>query len=220
MLRSRRKLAVKILLPLVILLLGMSTASCVGFGAGQAGWSGVAVADGSLFFGSISGKLIALDISNGGSSWQETFEDSGSAGGFGCVPSATAVALYGTPAVSGELVYAGGYNGKIYALNITTGAVRWVYPREGGLGPIVGGAAASQGRVYFASTDGRVYALDAATGDFAWEFETGDKIWSTPAIDGDTIYIGSFDKKLYALNTDDGGKRWDFPPEGLLSPSR
>ncbi len=192
------------------MLLGVSTTNWVGFGAGQAGLAGVALGDGNMFFGSISGKLIALDIANGGPLWQETFEPLSSGGGFGCAAPATAVALYGTPAVSEGLVYGGGYNGKIYALNADTGALRWVYPREGNILSIVGGPAVSQGKVYFASTDGKVYALDAATGDFAWEFETGDKIWSTPAIDGNTLFIGSFDKKLYALNADEGGKKWEF----------
>ncbi len=218
MFRSRRKLAVKILLPLVILLLGMSTTSCVGFGAGQAGWSGVAVADGNLFFGSINGKLIALDISNGNLLWseEEIFKTSGSAGFLGCAPQAAAVAFYGTPAVGGELVYIGGYNGKIYAVNSSTRLSKDKYLDEDHPQPIIGGPVVAQGKVYIASSDGKLYALDATSLEEEWKFETGDKIWSTPAIDGDTVYIGSFDKKLYALSADEGGKRWEFTTGGAI----
>ena len=69
------------------------------------------------------------------------------------------------------------------------------------------------GRVYFGCSGGKVYALDAETNEKQWEFETGDKIWSTPAIDGDTLYTGSFDKKLYAIDTDTGEAKWEEPFE-------
>ena len=47
-------------------------------------------------------------------------------------------------------------------------------------------------------------------------FETGDKVWGTPYISGDTLYIGSFDKKLYALSSADGSTKWEFKTEGAI----
>ncbi len=126
------------------------------------------------------------------------------------------VAIYGTPAVSGDLVYIGGYNGKIYAFTTSSLATRWVYPREGNLEPIVGGLVVSQGKIYFGCSDSKVYALDAATGDKLWEFETGDKIWATPAISDGILFIGSFDNKLYALNAADGSLKWAFETGGAI----
>ena len=39
-----------------------------------------------------------------------------------------------------------------------------------------------------------------------WEFETGDDVYSSPAIGTDgTVYVGSIDKKLYAIKTDSKG---------------
>jgi outer membrane protein assembly factor BamB len=75
----------------------------------------------------------------------------------------------------------------------------------------------SQGKLYFGCSDGKVCALDAATGDKEWEFETGDKIWSTPAIDGGNLYIGSFDKKLYAIDAATGEKKWEFESGGAIA---
>ena len=41
---------------------------------------------------------------------------------------------------------------------------------------------------------------------FLWEFETGDGVYSSPAIGSDgTVYVGSADKKLYAIKTDSKG---------------
>ena len=39
-----------------------------------------------------------------------------------------------------------------------------------------------------------------------WEFETGDRVFSSPAFGSDaTVYVGSGDKKLYAIKTDSKG---------------
>jgi len=209
----------KILLLLVMLLVvlsGLTVFGCIGIGATSKGWSGVTVEDGTLFLGSMEGKLVAVDVSTHNRLFPDvTLETSApTGGGFGCAASSTAVAIYGTPAVAGDLVYVGGYNGKCYAINSISGALRWVYPRQGNLdGHIVGSLVVFQGRVYIGCSDGKLYVLDTATGDKQWEFQTGDKIWSTPAIDGDTLYIGSFDKKLYALDATSGKEKWGEPFE-------
>jgi len=213
--RCNKILVGKVLLFVIILLVGgLGVFGCTRTGTVAKGWSGGIVADGTLFLGSIEGEVVAVDISEGSVLWEVPLETSGQAGGgFGCVPAATTVAIYGTPAISEELVYVGGYNGKIYAITSDLGALRWVYPREGNLQSIVGGLVVSQGKVYFGCSDGKLYALDAATGDRNWDFPTGDKIWSTSAIDGETLYIASFDKKLYAVDAATGEGKWEKPFE-------
>ena len=43
-------------------------------------------------------------------------------------------------------------------------------------------------------------------GTVLWEFETGGKVFSSPAIGSDgTVYVGSEDSKLYAIKTDSKG---------------
>ena len=43
-------------------------------------------------------------------------------------------------------------------------------------------------------------------GTLLWEFETGDDVWSSPAIGSDgTVYVGSYDHKLYAIATSSSG---------------
>lgn len=197
--KHNRRLWAKVLLLLVILVIGGVTVSgCYG-GSQPRGWSGAIIADDTLFLASVEGRLVGLNKSDGSRLWTSESE----------IESGTAI--YGTPAVAEDLVYVGGYNGRVYAVTASTGALRWVYPREGNLEPIVGGVVVSQGMVYFGCSDGKVYALDAVTGDRVWQsFETGDKIWSTPVIDGETIYISSFDNKLYALDANTGGKKWEF----------
>ncbi len=214
---KQNKILAKVVLVTVMLLLGgVSVFGCVGTGAVPRGWSGGAVADGTLFLGSMAGKVVALGEADGSRLWEVPLEPATTSGGFGCAPASTAVAIYGTPAVAGGLVYVGDYNGRVYAINSSSGAIRWVYPRQGDLQPIVGGAVVSQGTVYVGSSDGKLYAFDAATGDWKWEYQTGDKIWSTPVVSDDTVYIGSFDNKLYALNAADGSKKWEYTAEGAI----
>jgi len=218
---SSRRLIGKILLLLVILLVLISGISAFGCapraGAVARGWSGGIVAEDTLFLGSMGGKLVAIDISSRNRRWADVPFEMEQSGGFGCAPTSGPVPIYGTPAVSEDLVYVAGYNGEVHAINTKTGEERWVYPRKGELEPVVGGLTAAFNKVYIGSSDGWLYALDATTGDRKWAFETGDKIWSTPSIDGDTLYIGSFDKKLYALGAADGSKKWDFETVGAIA---
>ena len=219
--RSKR-LTVKIWLLLVMLVMvGLVSAGCVK-GLQPIGWSGGAISDGTLFVGSKEGRLVAVNLVDEGRQWAEPLKAASQASGlFGCAPvtaggcgaGASGVAIYGTPAVSEDLVYISGYNGKVYAYNASSLEMRWVYPREGNLEPIVGGVVVANDKVYFGCSDGTVYTLDAATGDKLREFETGDKIWGTPAIADDTLYIGSFDKKLYALDINTGKEKWSQPFE-------
>jgi outer membrane protein assembly factor BamB len=230
--RNNAVLAGKACLLVIFVLVGLAVLGCAGIRSAPEGGSGGTIADGTLFlspalkpaggFGCAApageGKLVAMNTSDGSRLWEVSLETAKPAGGgFGCAPAPTPVAVYGNPAVAGGLVYVGGYNGKIYAINSSSGALRWVYPREGNLRPIVSGVVAALGKVYFGCSDGKVYALDAATGDKQWEFPTGDKIWSTPAIGDETLYIGSFDKKLYALSATDGSKKWEFETEGAIA---
>ena len=50
-----------------------------------------------------------------------------------------------------------------------------------------------------------------------WEFETGDAVFSSPAIGSDgTVYVGSGDDKLYAINGKSGDKLWEFKTGGVV----
>lgn len=211
MFKIARIISGKLILFFIILVVMSSVGACTGLGQ-QAGWSGVTVSDGRIYFGSVKGNVIALDVESGGELWRKPLTASGS-GGFGCAPSEAAVPLYGTPVVDGELVYISGYDGKIYALNTIAGAERWIYPRQGNLHSFIGGLVLDEGKLYIGSVGGIIYNLNAETGDLIWEFETGEQLWATPAINDDILYIGSFDKKLYAIDINSGEEKWEQPFE-------
>jgi len=211
-----------LLVMLLVIMSGLTGLGCIR-GLQPIGWSGGVVADGTLFVGSKQGRLVVVNIAAGSRQWSEPLKMPQS-GGFGCAPAygsgcaaPAGVAIYGTPAVADDLVYIGGYNGRIYAFNSSSLGIRWVYPRENYLKPIISGPMVMLNKVYFSTSDGKVYALEAANGDKEWEFQAGDKIWSTPAGDGSTVYISSFNNKLYALDAESGKEKWEFEAQGALA---
>jgi eukaryotic-like serine/threonine-protein kinase len=115
----------------------------------------------------------------------------------------------GTPR-SRITLYFGSADGHLYALNASTGQVRWQYPGKGRL-PIA--AVDSQpmvsvdGAVYFGTTDGHLYALNASDGAVRWKYPrrgalASGAVDSQPAVtaDGSRVYFATgFD--VYGLNS-------------------
>jgi len=210
----------------LVLIVVLAVSGCTAAGQQIAqGWAGGVVSGDTLFVGSMEGKLVALDTTDGSFRGDPiTLIAQAQSGGLGCIPSAgsSAVAVYGSPVIDDNLIYVGGYDGKVRAFLFEDERLRseprWI-SRQGDIGgSIIGGLAFADGRVYFGASDGRVYALDAVDGHKLWTFETKtlDKIWSTPTIEGDTLYIGGFDRNLYALDTADGTKKWVFETGGTI----
>ncbi len=142
---------------------------------------------------------------------------------------------FGPPAVSEELglVFVGGVDGQLYALNAETGeetrgwkrAVRndpSVEPQ-----PIVGAPVLAElvnsetgpsTILLVVSEDGNLYAFNAATGEeLSWSpFRTGDKIWSTPLVQNGVAYFGSHDHFVYAVDLRDGHQVWRYETGGAV----
>jgi outer membrane protein assembly factor BamB len=213
-------------LPLAALLLVVMVISgCAGGAPAQGGWSGGTLRGDTLYLGSRDGRLVAVNIADGSRQWTIPLETGTTSAGLGCSKVAIVVTIYGTPAVSDNVVYIGGYNGRAYAFADGKDKPR-TFPSDKTFvkGGIVGGVAIGGGKVFFGSSDGMVYALPAA-GSFeawaeewkaSWAFKTDAKIWSTPAVDRGVVFVGSFDKKLYALDAGDGTKKWEFSAEGAI----
>jgi outer membrane protein assembly factor BamB len=202
---------------IALLLVGLVFTSCIGTQAVPRGWSGGTIEGNTLYLGTMDGRLVAVDITDGSRLWSTKLAVYATSGGaFGCSQGTTSVAIYGSPAVSDNVVYVGGYNGKVYAYIPGEDEPDRIYPpSDNRTGAIVGGLVTAGDRVYFATAGGTVYALNDRL-QKQWTFFTKEKIWSTPAVAGDTVFIGTFGDKLYALNTDDGTKKWEFTAGGAI----
>jgi len=199
---------------LVVPVLMLAFAGCAGSQVQPGGWPGVAIDTQGIYFPS-QGSLVALNPVNGTSIWNVPVENVAGGGGFlSCNTGGAAVAIYGTPVLDGDLIYVAGYNGYIYTYSVSTRLSKSQPLNENGPEPVVGGLVVAGDKVFVGSADGSLYAVDATSLDVLWEFKTGDKIWSTPGWDGQTLYIGSFDRSVYAVESDSGNEIWSFATEG------
>jgi outer membrane protein assembly factor BamB len=207
---------VLVLFAVVIALPGCSATR----GAVARGWAGGVIEDGIIYTASMEGNLVSINTTDWRILSSVPLETQEPTGGFlSCAQVSSSVAIYSSPVIADDLVYVGGYNGKVYAFSRTEvrQEPRWVYPRQDNVGgSIIGGIIYNNGKLYFGSANNKVFSLDAADGFKEWEIDLPDKVWSTPAILNDTLYIGCFDKKLYALNIADGSIEWDYETEGTI----
>lgn len=166
---------------------------------------------GHLYFGSQNGTVYALNASNGSVIW--AYHASGS--------------VKASPSLSGGVLYFGDYSGHVQAISAQTGKRLWRSSSEGALlgsGTFYSTAAVLYGRVFLGNTDGRVYAYDASSGKLDWAVQTGDYVYSSPAVTnapglGPTIYLGSYDGTFYAINARSGHVSWRFNAHGKISGS-
>jgi eukaryotic-like serine/threonine-protein kinase len=115
--------------------------------------------------------------------------------------------VYGTPTVVGDKVVFGAYNGRVYELNLADGRSAWAqngkdYSYNAG-SSIVGSVVSAGDSLFFGDSDGQVVALKLSDGTPIGSYKTGERVWSTPVVDGGTVYVTSMDRKLYAFNIDD-----------------
>jgi outer membrane protein assembly factor BamB len=123
--------------------------------------------------------------------------------------------FYGTPALTEDVVYVGGFDKKVYALNRANGQTVWV--NEDATAQIIGGLTVAQGHIVVGIGDHGVMALNQRSGVQEWYFHTDQGVWSTPLVVGDVVYIGSLDKNLYALNLTTGEEIWRRDLEGAVA---
>jgi eukaryotic-like serine/threonine-protein kinase len=108
--------------------------------------------------------------------------------------------------VSGNTLYFGCTDSKLYALN-TAGGLKWTFSTGG---EIWSSPTIDNNLVLISSFDRYIYAVDASTGKEKWRFLTGANNVATPLVLDGVVYTGSLDRNLYALDENTGSKVWSF----------
>jgi len=138
------------------------------------------------------------------------------------------------PVSAGGVVFVGGRDGKVRAIDGSTGELRWQFrsPAEIKASPTI-----AAGKVYFGSCDGFAYAVDAATGKLVWRFraapverhimtyglmsstwpvnsgvlvQDGVAYFAAGIVDHDGTYV-------YAVDADTGKIKWQNNSSGHLN---
>jgi eukaryotic-like serine/threonine-protein kinase len=134
-------------------------------------------------------------------------------------------------AVVAGTVYFGSTDGKLYAVDASTGISRWTFAAGA---PVNSSPLVADGSVYFGSVDGNFYSLNARNGQEIWKFQTNgerrftapgihgilpktemmpdpfDVFLSSPALVDGKVFFGSGDYNVYALDARTGALQWKF----------
>jgi outer membrane protein assembly factor BamB len=139
--------------------------------------------------------------------------------------------IVSSPVFADGVIYFGGDDGNVYAVDAADGHQLW--KRRTG-GPVAATPAIAGGTLYIGSYDGKFYALDAHSGAPRWKFVTGgerrfeakglhgllpkdqtiadpfDVFLSSPVLGAGAVYFGSGDGNVYALDAASGALKWKF----------
>jgi outer membrane protein assembly factor BamB len=150
----------------------------------------------------LTGEIVALAVGTGKVRWKKTIGPSES-----------------SPVVVDGTLYAGDWNGRVWALDSTTGATRWVRKLSG---QVKGGVAVSGDRLFVGDYSGHVYALSVKTGKILWtaraqpRFGSTGTFYATPAVAYGRVYVGATDGKVYSFGAGSGKLRWSQSTGGYV----
>jgi len=128
-------------------------------------------------------------------------------------------AIESTAAIVDGIVYVGSLDGKLYALDLRTGKVRFRYTAGG---EIKSSPSVHEGIVYFGDESGLFHAVDAKTGAVRWTFPTDGGVTSSAnfapeAKSGQSwVLFGSYDGFLYCLDAKTGRLIWKLETESYV----
>ncbi len=110
-------------------------------------------------------------------------------------------------AISGSIFVIGNSDNNIYALDVESGLLKWVFETGHRVWatPLI-----ISDTVYIGSMDHNLYALALDSGRVQWQFQADGAFAGTPALWDGTLYIGAFDDRFYAIDAETGIERWRF----------
>jgi outer membrane protein assembly factor BamB len=150
-------------------------------------------AENVLYAGTFKNEMLALDAENGKIIWRAP----------------TAGWAWAGPILKEGHLYFGDLSGKFYAVDAANGKQLWEVQADGVISesPLV-----TDDTIYFTTEAGTVYAVDF-DGKTKWNKTVGGKLYTTPALAGDTLIVApvGIDSTLIALDLS-GNQKWAFTP--------
>lgn len=200
--------------------------------------SSPAVADGTVYVGTESNALLALDAADGTRRWRfdtETSVTTSPAVHDGTVFVGTeGSVLYAvdasngsvkwqyslgdrgvhSPTVAGDTIYVGGVNQPLHAVTAKSGDRKWLTPFEGTiLAPAVDDCG-----VY--ALGNRLHGVAIESGTARWQTEGWRTLFAAPAVAERTVYVNPYNRPFHAFDARSGELLWEADAgNGASSPA-
>lgn len=180
----------------------------------DASGGGLAVSGGALYVTTGFGELVAMDAATGADLWRQDLDAPGTS----------------APTVVGDLAYVVARDGRAWAIDTTSGRIRWTITSTPPGANFSGGAGAAvtDDIAIFPFPTGEVLAAFPQGGLRRWStMVTGERpgqaaatisdIAADPVIVGDRVYVGNVSGRLVALEISNGDRIWTAT-EGAVGP--
>ena len=123
--------------------------------------------------------------------------------------------IYSSPVFSESLVFIGGLDSILHAIDFKSGEEVWKFHCQG---EIRSTPAMGLKSVFLNGGDGTVYSLEKSSGKVIWKFKMqaerkydfADYFQSSPVLEEDALFLGSGDGNFYALDAKTGMLKWKF----------
>lgn len=112
--------------------------------------------------------------------------------------------LHSPPALAGDRAYLPLNDGRLVAVNLTSGADIWTTKFAE---PVVGILAVGD-RVFVGSRDNQLHALEASDADADWQWRIGADLLGAPVLDERRVYFVGLDNVLRGHNRNNGTMQW------------
>jgi outer membrane protein assembly factor BamB len=157
--------------------------------------AGVVVDSGAVYAGFAGGKLVAIRADNGKILWEASVAQPKGVTEIERIADITSL-----PVVDGPLVYAVAYQGRIAAVDRSTGRVVWNRDISS-----LSGLSAEDARIFVSHAAGSVYALDYTTGKTFWrQGALKNRQLTAPVPMGSLIAVGDLEGNVHFLSREDG----------------
>lgn len=111
------------------------------------------------------------------------------------------------PAVQGGRAYATDHEGRVFALDLASGAEIWRIETGLRLGGSIG---IGEGYVVVGGLDGDVLALDVFNGSERWRTRLTSEVLAAPVVSRGVAVVRSHDGRIFGLAVSDGSRRWVY----------
>lgn len=157
--------------------------------------AGVTVDGGAVYAGFAGGKLVSIRADNGKIMWEASVAQPKGVTEIERIADITSL-----PFVDGPLVYAVAYQGRIAAVDRTSGRVVWNRDISS-----LTGLTAEDARIFVSHAAGSVYALDYSTGKTFWrQGALKNRQLTMPLAMGSLIAVGDVEGNIHFLSREDG----------------